>query len=202
MPKGFSHYPREDLIRIARFIYEKGFATAQAGNVSCRLRGDRVLIKATGASLGFLTDEDLVVLDMDGSKVEGEKEPSSEWRMHLAIYKARPDIGAVVHTHSVYASVLAYLKRHIKPVNPESHYILGDIPRVPYFKFGTEELAQAVTERLGRSKAVLLERHGVVTLGEDLEGAYFIAELVEEVSKITYLVDLFGKKRPWSKLVE
>lgn len=202
MPKGFSHHPREDLIKIARRIYERGLVTAQAGNLSCRLRGDRILIKATGASLGFLTDEDLVVLDIDGRKVEGEKEPSCEWRMHLAIYKSRPDAQAVVHTHSVYASVLAYLKRHIKPVNPESHYILGDIPIVPYFKFGTEELAQAVTERLGRSKAVLLESHGAVVLGEDLQEAYFMAELVEEVAKMTYLVDLFRKKRPWSKLVE
>ncbi|MDI6892228.1 MAG: class II aldolase/adducin family protein [Actinomycetota bacterium] len=193
MARGQARDFRSDMVEIGRHLYDRKLVVSVAGNISCRLRGDRILITATGVCLGKMKGEDLAIVDLDGNLLEGVKEPSSEVRMHLAVYEARPDVEGIVHTHSIYASALAYMKIHLKPVNPESQYILGDIPIVPYFKFGTEELAQAVRERLGNFRGVLLEQHGVLAVGENPWGATYTAELIEEVAKISYLVELLER---------
>ncbi|HAW60665.1 MAG TPA: fructose-bisphosphate aldolase [Actinobacteria bacterium] len=197
MARGQARDFRLDMVEIGRHLYDRKLVVGVAGNISCRLRRNRILITATGICLGKMKDEDLAIVDLDGNLLEGAKEPSSEVRMHLAVYKARPDVEGIVHTHSIYASALAYMKIHLKPVNPESQYILGDVPIVPYFRFGTEELAQAVHERLGNFRGVLLEQHGVLAVGENLWEATYTAELIEEVAKISYLVELLERlERP------
>ncbi|MDI6821501.1 MAG: class II aldolase/adducin family protein [Actinomycetota bacterium] len=184
---------KEEIIQAAKEVYEKGLVIGRVGNISCRVDEGRILISSTGACLGKLSERDLVVLDSEGEKLEGEEEPSTEKWVHIEIYKARPDVNAIVHTHSPYASALAYLKKSLRPVNPEGEYILGRVPVVPPFVYGTRELAEAVRDHLRLGKAALLEMHGVVTVGEDLNEAVNIAELVEEVARINYLIEMLEK---------
>lgn len=181
-----SHF--NELVRAAEKIYSKGLVNANIGNISCRV-GDKVLISVLGAPLDRLDqDGNVVVIDLTGNVLEGEKEPSSEKMMHLSLYNARDDIGAVIHTHSSYASAFGYLKKEIYPVNPESEYVLRKVPIVPPFMYGTKELAESVRLHLKEGKAALLAGHGVVTVGIDLNEAVYVAELIEETAKINYLV--------------
>jgi len=181
-----SHY--NELVKAAKKIYDKGLVNANVGNISCRV-GDKVLISVMGAPLDNLDEEgNVVAIDLEGNLLEGKDKPSSERLMHLKLYNFRDDIGAVIHTHSPYASAFGYLKRRIHPVNPESEYLLRRVPVVPPFMYGTQELADSVAKRIGDGKATLLAGHGVITVGKDLEEAVYIAELVEETAKINYLV--------------
>lgn len=197
MTKGYSKDFRKEIIEAGKHIYEKGLVSGTAGNISCRLSESRFLITASNTCLGQLKLDELVLVDEKGKPTEvtsQRSQPSSETGTHLAIYEVRSDINAVVHTHSIYASALAYARIHLKPVNPESFYILGDVPLIPYFKFGSIELAQAIKEKIGDYRALLLQEHGVITIGKDLWEAVYIAELVEEVAKISYLVELLEKR--------
>lgn len=182
--------PREELKWAGKEVFQRGLVLGRAGNISTRLTKERILISATGASLGNLTDEDLVVLDTKGARLLGTKEPSTEYLTHLEIYNYRADVNAVVHTHSTYATVLAYLKKELKRVNPEVEAILGTVPIVSEHPYGTKELAEAVVAALGNNKVVLVQRIGVITVGQELTEAVEIAELVEEIAKMSYLVDL------------
>jgi len=177
-----------EIVQAAKKIYSKGLVNANIGNISCRV-GDKVIISALGAPLDSLDqDDNLVVIDLMGNKLKGAKDPSSERLMHLNLYNSREDIGAVIHTHSTYASAFGYLKKEIYPVNPESEYLLQKVPIIPPFMYGTKELADAVERHLKEGKAALLAGHGVVTVGNDLREAVYIAELIEETAKINYLV--------------
>jgi len=181
-----SHF--NELVQAAKKIYSKGLVHSNIGNISCRV-GEKVLISALGAPLDSLDQEgNVAVTDLNGNLLEGEKEPSSEKLMHLSLYNARDDIGAVIHTHSAYASAFGYLKKGIYPVNPESVYLLRKVPIVPPFMYGTQELADSVQKHLKEGKAALLSGHGIITVGEDLKEAVHIAELIEETAKINYLV--------------
>jgi len=154
-----------------------------------RLDNDNILISATRAPLGRLENEDLVEINIDGRLILGAKEPSSEKRMHLEICKARDDVGAVVHTHSPYASAYAFLNKQLRSINYESDLVLADLPILAYVQPGTQEFASAVKEGLGDKSAALLQRHGVVAVGRDLDEALAVAELVEEVARVNYLID-------------
>lgn len=178
---------KKQLVQAAREVYERRLVTAQVGNLSLKEK-DKVLISATGTSLGYLTEKDVVVINLAGEIIEGTQEPSAEKLMHLAIYQARHDITAIVHTHSPYASAFGCLKKDLEPVNPESEYLLGKVSIVPHFVPNTKELAEAVARHLADSNVCLLERHGVVSVGKDMREAANLAELVEEAAKINYII--------------
>lgn len=180
---------RDQLIEIGKELSIKGLISGKSGNVSMRMNNENILISATRAPLGRLESEDLVEIDLDGELILGAKEPSSEKRMHLEIYKARDDVGAVVHTHSPYASAYAFLNKKPRSINYESDLVLADLPIIAYMQPGTQEFANAVKKGLGSKPAALLQRHGVVAVGRDLDEALAIAELVEEVAKVNYLID-------------
>ncbi|HDP70472.1 MAG TPA: class II aldolase/adducin family protein [Actinobacteria bacterium] len=184
-----------NLIEAGKRIYEKGLVVGKSGNISYKLDEGRILITATGTCLGVITDGDLVVVNLKGKVVKGHKNPSSEMRMHLEIYKAYKSIKAVVHTHSPYASAFAYCGKKLKSVNPESEIFLGETPILSFFPHGTMELAKAVTDTLKDSKVTLMEKHGVVTVGKGLSQAIELAELVEETAKINYLVETLAKNK-------
>ncbi len=183
--------PRRDLIEAGRDIFEGGLVKGRAGNISLRMPEHRILISPTGFCLGRIQDDELVVISLKGELLEGERSPSSEFKAHLAVYMTRPDVGAIVHTHSTYASVAAYLQLPLLKVNPEAAAEVGKVGRVAAMTPGSQELAVGVAKALGLNGAVLMERHGALTVGINMREAVNRAFYLEEACKMSYLIDRF-----------
>ncbi len=179
---------RQTVVDGAKAMLHAGLTTGTGGNLSqvCRQRG-LVAISPSGLDYPAMRPEDVSLVDLAGRRVEGAYQPSSELGFHLALYGRRPDIGAVVHTHSVYATTMACLGWEL----PAVHYLVGfagrKVPVAPYATFGTDELAVNVAETLGTAfSAVLLANHGLVAVGEDMRAALNTAAEVEFVARIYY----------------
>ncbi|WP_072372524.1 L-fuculose-phosphate aldolase [Hyphomicrobium sp. NDB2Meth4] len=175
---------RRAVIDTALAMSRSGLSPGRSGNVSCRWKGG-MLITPTGMQYETLKPRDIVFVTGKGT-LQGRslRKPSSEWRFHLAAYRARADMNAVVHTHSLYATVLACAH---KPI-PAFHYMVAvaggsDIPMVPYDTFGTEELAQHVAEGLAHRNACLMANHGQIAIGKDLAQALELAHEVEVLAQ-------------------
>jgi L-fuculose-phosphate aldolase len=174
---------REAIIAAARALDALGFMPAKSGNLSCRTpRG--FLITPSGLPYAETAAQDLVELAPDGAVLSGTRRPSSEWRLHAAIYAARPEAGAVVHTHSPFATALSCARQGIPPF----HYMIalaggGDIRCSAYATFGTAALAEATVAALAGRRAALLANHGVVALGTTLAAARTLAEEVENLAR-------------------
>lgn len=182
---------RAAVAAVCRRLYERGLVTAVAGNVSARA-GAHVYITPTGFALDAVAPEDLVVADLEGRVVAGRHAPSSELPLHLAVYRADPDLGAVVHTHSPAATAFALRGEGLAPATTEAEMLLGTVPLVPYAPPGSPALGEAVAARVPGRRAVLLERHGAVAWGRDPREAYHRAELVEETARVLLLVRLLA----------
>src|SRR5918911_1229891 len=187
---------REQVTRVARQMISSGLVTGTSGNVSARTPEGDVLITPSGVGYETLKPEDAVLVDLEKNVLEGSLEPSSETPMHMGIYRARPEVGAVVHTHSRYATTLACLGWEIEPV----HYMLttlsddGRIPLAPYTTYGTEQLAGYASEALGkRRNACLLQNHGTITVGESAEEAFSRTVILEEMAEIYYRTKIVGE---------
>lgn len=159
-----------------------GLSPQKSGNISARC-GDRVLITPSGMAYDDLLPDDIAALNLDGSVAAGRLAPSSEWPMHLAVYRARADVGAIVHAHSDFAVTLAVMKRAI----PAFHYMVAvaggkDIRCAPYATFGSETLAAHAVAALEGRKACLLAHHGQIALGETVEAALHLAHEVETLA--------------------
>ena len=178
-----------------RKMVEKGLVAGAAGNISVRVPGkERILITPSQMEYERIRADDIVTLDFERNVLEGERKPSIEAGMHLGVYKARHDVGAVVHTHSVYASAVAVVRRAIPPFLDEMVLGLGGgIEVAEYGMPGSEELARNAVAALGKKNVVLLANHGPLCCGKDLESALGNAELVERVAKIFILSSLLGK---------
>jgi len=180
---------RRALIDAAIAMEERGHSPGTAGNLSVR-GGAGMWITPSGASPRELSPDDLVSLDLAGPAKAGSADgrvPSSEWPMHAALYRHRASIGAVVHTHSRFATILACVGRGI----PALHYMVAavggfEVPLAPYATFGTEELSQHVIAAIGDADACLLANHGQVAVGPDLAAAVRTAELVERLAETTW----------------
>lgn len=169
---------REQLLRAARRLNELGLNRGTSGNASVR-DGDGYLITPSGMAVDAMRPRDLVWMGLDG-RIEGERPPSSEWRFHRDILAQRPDVGAVVHTHAMFATTLACLRCDIPPF----HYMIalagGDSIRcAPYALFGSQALSDAALAALEGRRACLLANHGMIALGRDLEDAVAVALEVE-----------------------
>ena len=173
---------RDELIATARRMSELGLAPGTTGNVSVRsARG--FVVTPSGMAYDQLRGDDAVAIDLDGTIRPGQRAPSTEWRLHRDILAARPDAHALVHTHSLYATAVACLRRPI----PAIHYMVilagGDeIPCADYATFGTAELAASVVRALGRGHACLMANHGMVALGDSLAAALRLAADVETLA--------------------
>lgn len=168
-----------------RKLLEEGLTRGTGGNLSVIDRGRRlVAVKPSAVEYMETLPEDISVVDLSGKQVDGPWKASSETPMHLALYRGRPDVGAVVHTHSPFATTLACLEREIPPV----HYLLTlagpSVPCAPYAPFGSQELAESALEGIGTGKAVLLGHHGLVAVGADMEEAFAVASAVEFAAEI------------------
>lgn len=188
---------RAAVARAARRLAASGLNVGTAGNVSARLGRGLVAITPSAMAYVAMAADDVVVVDTDGRVVNGRRGPSSELPMHLAIYEARPDVGAVVHTHSVFATAFAAAGRPI----PAVHYAiapLGDEIRVaPYATFGTAELARSITTTLADDNAVLIASHGAVAVGPDLHVALERAMTVEYLAELAYRATALGGAVPF-----
>ncbi|SFC13976.1 L-fuculose-phosphate aldolase [Bosea sp. CRIB-10] len=173
---------REEIIAVAQAIDMAGFCPSKSGNVSARF-GDGFLITPSGLPYARTKPEDLIYLALDGTILSGSRKPSSEWPFHVAIYKARPDAQAIVHTHSPRATALSCARRGI----PAFHYMIAlcggaDVRCADYATFGSPELAENAVRALDGRKAVLLANHGVIALGASLAGAHTIVAEVENLA--------------------
>lgn len=187
---------RRGVARVARQLIESGLVTGTSGNVSVRTPEGDVLVTPSGIDYEVLEPEDVVLVDLEDKVLDGSLGPSTETPMHTGIYRARPEVGAVVHTHSRYATTLACLGWEIPPI----HYMLttlsdeGRIPLAPYATYGTEELAGYAGEALGENrKACLLRNHGTITVGENPDEAFSRAVVLEEMAEIYYRARVAGE---------
>jgi L-fuculose-phosphate aldolase len=177
---------KSQLVKYSRKAHERGLTAAFGGNLSIR-EGDLVFIKATGAVMDDMSTGQVAVIDMNGRQISGVK-PSSEYRLHLTIYRERPDVRAIAHLHPPYSIIAAtVLKEELPIITPEATLYLGRIPIAPFREAGTEELAEVVAKAVRENDAALMERHGIVTVGKTLREAFYKAELVEESAKLWYL---------------
>lgn len=173
---------RAEIVAVAQAIDRAGFCPSKSGNVSARF-GDGLLITPSGLPYAQTTPDDLIALSLDGTVLSGSRKPSSEWPFHTAIYRARPDAQAIVHTHSPRATALSCTRRGI----PAFHYMIAlcggaDIRCAEYATFGSPELAANAVAALEGRKAVLLANHGVIALGGSLAGAHQIVAEVENLA--------------------
>ncbi len=182
------------VLETASKLVERGLVLGKAGNVSQRLNQseeqDLLIITPTSRYYDSLTPADIPVVDLNGRVVDGELAPSSELKLHISVYKARPDVNAVVHSHSVHASALAVAGLGIPAILEEEVALLGGEVRVAaYGPSGSEELARNVVHTLGDTNAVILANHGAVGVGRTLREALDSCELVEKAARV-YLLAL------------
>ena len=186
---------RADLCVVGRWMYECGFNVACEGNLSVRLREGRVLTTPTCMNKGMLAPEDLVIIDLEGRQVGGDRKASSELAMHLLFYRMRPDVNAICHAHPPTATGFAVAGRALdQALLPEVIIGLGQIPLVKYGTPGTPELSAALEPCVPHYDALLLANHGAVTCGADLLTAFFRMETVEHFAQVSLATELLGKQ--------
>jgi len=199
---------RSEVVRFGRKMLAARLTSGTGGNLSIFAQGEGlVAISPSGIEYDDMEPGDVPVVDCAGVTVEGTRKPSSELGFHLSLYRQRPDIRAVVHTHSVYATTMACLHWEI----PAVHYLVAfsgrKVPLAPYATFGSEELAAHVAATIGDYNAVLLANHGLVTVGSNLATAFAVAEEIELVAQIYYQAKCIGSpvivpEREMSKVIE
>jgi L-fuculose-phosphate aldolase len=194
-----SHAVREargEVVRVARQLRERGLAVGTSGNVGIRLDDGRIAITPSSMEYDELTVEDVVIVEADGRPSEGRRSPSSELPLHLGVFAARPDVRAIVHSHSPFATTFAIARREI----PAVHYVMAllvapgrDTLRVAgYATFGTRELADEAVAALGGDNACLLANHGAIAVGGTLASALGRAERVEELAMLAWRAERLG----------
>ncbi|MCC3864807.1 class II aldolase/adducin family protein [Terrisporobacter petrolearius] len=187
---------RKLVLDAAKKLYNEKLVAGTSGNISIRnvdKGDDSYLITASGLSYDIMTEEDIVEIDGEGnSKVEGQK-PSSEWKMHIEVYKKYPQVNAIVHTHSSVATGFAVNHQDIPLILIEMKPFLGgDVKVAPFRPAGSEELAQVILPYLKDRTACLLANHGVIAVGKTMEDAFVAAEYVEDAAKIYYYAKTSG----------
>ncbi len=188
---------REHLVEICHRLYNKGLIAAGDGNVSARIDGEQVLVTPTGFHKGFIREKDLIVIDLHGRRMRGQHRPSSEFAMHELCYAERPDIAAVVHAHPPLTVGLALAGVSLAQcVLSETCLVLGAILTAPYSTPTTDEVPRVLRPYVRQSNAVVMDRHGALTLGRDLDEAYNRMEAMEHAAKITQAARAIGPVTP------
>lgn len=175
-------------------MYDRGYVASNDGNLSVRLSEDRLLITMSGVSKGFLDRDKFVIVDYDGAVISGKHDPSSEMKMHLMVYRERPDVHAVAHAHPPAATGFSVAGLHLPDaLLPEVIVSLGFVPIAPYGTPGTMELVESLRGFVRNHDAVLLENHGALTLGPDIISAYHKMETMEHCAQITLVARMLGQ---------
>lgn len=185
---------REDIVRYGRCLYDRGFIAATDGNLSVRLDDERLLVTPTCMCKGMMEPEDLVVVDLDGNKLDGDRNVSSEVAMHLLIYRMRPDVYGIVHAHPPTATGFAAAGVALdQPLISEVVLTLGSVPLAKYACPGTKDLSDSLRPLIPDHNGILMANHGVVTFGDDLDQAFMHMETVEHFAKIALVARTIGE---------
>lgn len=184
---------REAIVHIGSMVWQKGWVAANDGNITIRLDEDRILATPTGVSKGMMHPDDLIICDLQGNKIHGRKERTSEINMHLTVYKLRPDIKSVVHAHPPVSTGFATAGR---PLNlallPEVIIGLGCVPLAAYGLPGTDALVEPMLPLIPKYDAIMMGNHGSVCYGQDVYQAFFRMETLEHFARITLVAELLG----------
>ena len=185
---------RKLIVEYGKLLVTKGLTTGTGGNISIFDKEKKYFaISPSGIDYFETEPEDVVIMDLDGKVVEGERKPSSEWMMHLIFYKKRDDVEAVVHTHSRFSSTISCMRWDI----PALHYYVAfagkTSPCAKYASYGTQELADNAFEGMGEGKAALLANHGLITIGRSVKEAFLVAEMSEEMAEYYYRTKSIGE---------
>lgn len=184
---------REDIVQVGRLVFDKGWVAANDGNISIRLDDERILCTPTATCKGMLHVDDLIIVDMQGNKIQGRKERTSEIMMHLTVYNLRPDIMSVVHAHPPVATGYATAGRSLSlALLPEVVISMGCVPLAGYGLPGTDELTDPMLPLIPKYDALLMANHGSVCYGKDVFQAYFRMETVEHFARISLVAELLG----------
>jgi len=184
---------KQEIIKYAKLIYDKGFVCATDGNISYKVSNQHILMTPSGIRKSELTESDLVMLNMKGEKVAGKHPASSENKLHLKVYQLRPDIKTIIHAHPPVSTALTIADIPIdKPVLPEVILSLGDIPTAPYATPTTDEVPESIVNLIPTHDALMLKRHGSLTIGSTLESAYKKLEKMEYTAKIIMIARQMG----------
>ncbi len=185
---------REQVAHYGRELLRRGLTTGSFGNLSVFVPEAKVMvISPSGLDYDRVSPQDVSVVTMDGVVLDGARKPSSEADLHRVFYQNDPTVGAVVHTHSTYATLMACLGKSLEPI----HYLIAyagamEVPCIPYYPFGTMELAQAAYEGMGKGRALLLGGHGLVCVGPNLGYTVDAAQQLEFVARLCYQAMVVG----------
>jgi L-fuculose-phosphate aldolase len=193
----------QEMVKVGHRLHHRRLMCGYDGNISYRVAENEFLITKSWSSLGFLAAEDIVKIDRDGNVLEGKYRSTGEYRLHMVAYRERPDIYCVVHAHPLYATVWASWERPIPAfILPEIGVVFGDdIPVAPFAATGTPEIAESIADLIRTRDAVLMARHGAVTVSnknpdEALLDAYNKMEKVEYAAEILYLIEAVERVDP------
>lgn len=188
---------RKSIIEIGLKLLDKNLVAGSWGNISMKIDKDSYAVTPSGRPYDLLMEDDIIIVNSDGTKLAGSGIPSSELLLHLAIYKKYPMFNAIIHTHSIYASACAAMHRQIPPLLEDTAQISGGSIKVAkYALAGTKELAENAVEAMGASNAVLLANHGAVSCGKSLDEALIVAEIVEKSAHVYCITASVGESFP------
>ena len=184
---------KEQVLKYAQQAYTDGLIAGTSGNLSVLSEDGKMVITPSGIHYMTMTAEDVMVIELDGTIVEGSHKPSSEWQMHAEIYKNKPEVRSVVHTHSPYATAFAVLNEPIPPILIEMVYSFkGEVPIAPVASQGTVSVGEGVAKALQNGTACLMQNHGAVTIGQDLPKAYIRAVYLEDAARAYHMARAIG----------
>ena len=184
---------KEQICEIGRRLYDKGFAAANDGNISIRVDENAVLCTPTMICKGFMTPEDICAVDLEGNQISGTKKRTSEILLHLTIMKERPDVKAVVHCHPPHATAFSVAGEPVPQcVIPEVEVFMGEVPMAPYETPGGQKFADSVLPFLKATNTIILNNHGTVSFGKDLQEAYWKTEILDAYCRILLLAKQLG----------
>ncbi|HWK11148.1 MAG TPA: class II aldolase/adducin family protein [Vicinamibacterales bacterium] len=191
---------RDGIVEVGRRLYARGYTASNDGNISVRLDQGRLLMTPKSVCKGFMTPDMMCVTDLEGRKLAGDRDPSSEMQMHLEVYRQRSDAQAVVHAHPPIATGFAVAGIPLdRAVLAEVVTTLGSVPIAEYATPSTKELPDAVRKYVKAHDGMLLANHGALTLGTDLFSAYYKMETIEHFAKISLVARLLGGERLLSR---
>jgi L-fuculose-phosphate aldolase len=187
------------MIAVGADMHRQGLVAATDGNLSAALGGDRFAITRSGVALGRLTPRDFVMIDGQGRRRAGADRMSSEYRLHLAIYAERSDVRGIIHAHPTWANALTFADVSLaEAVVPEVVLSLGAIPTTPYATPSSQEGADVIRPFIRAHDAVMLARHGSVTVGDSVQDAFFKLEKLEHTAKVLAIARMMGRVHPLS----